>query len=338
VLRQYALATGAFPGGLAPRVLSRERSDYDEREWKVPVRPEERASTQCWTRTAIEPSWPDHVREEETYQFLAVDGGAMNNEPFELARQKLAGDDESNARSPDNAIRSILMVDPLPSERVTAQMGARDDDTLSVLQGLFGSLLTQARFKPDELILANSPDVYSRFLIAPKRGDEEHPIASGMLGGFGGFLKKEFRMHDFQLGRRNCQRFLQEYLVIPKKHCRKNPVFRHYSPEELDDMLERFSGETDDMMPIIPLVGSAKSEEFPLVWKTLRINDRELKALKSKIEGRAESIMDALLNKYVDGWFSKTIARWVASNKRDQVVSRIMNDIRNELKEFGLKR
>ena len=145
-------------------------------------------------------------------------------------------------------------------------------------------------------------------------------------------------MHDFQLGRRNCQRFLQEYLVIPKEPCRKNPVFRHYSPEELDDMLERFSGETDDMMPIIPLVGSAKSEEFPLVWKTLRINDRELKALKSKIEGRAESIMDALLNKYVDGWVSKTIARWVESNKRDQVVSRTVSDIRNELKEFGLKR
>ena len=111
----------------------------------------------------------------------------MNNEPFELARQKLAGDDESNARSPDNAIRSILMVDPLPSERVTAQMGARDDDILSVLQGLFGSHLTQARFKPDELILANSPDVYSRFLIAPKRETRNTrllPECSGTLGGF----------------------------------------------------------------------------------------------------------------------------------------------------------
>ena len=91
MLRQYALATGAFPGGLAPRALSRERSDYDEREWKVPVRPEERASTQCWTRTAIEPSWPDHVREEETYQFLAVDGGGDEQRAVRAGPSKTSG-------------------------------------------------------------------------------------------------------------------------------------------------------------------------------------------------------------------------------------------------------
>jgi len=336
VLRQYALATGAFPGGLAPRALRRERSDYDKREWNVPVRPDGTTPTQCWKRTSIEPSWPGQMRDEKAYRFLAVDGGAMNNEPFELAHRKLAGDDEFNPRSPGDATRSILRVDPLPAERVTA--GEHADDILSVLQGLFGSLLTQARFKPDELILANSPEVYSRFLIAPKRGDEEHPIASGMLGGFGGFLKKEFRMHDFQLGRRNCQRFLKEHLVIPREHCKKNPVFSHYSPGELDDMLEQFSGENANMMPIIPLVGSVQSEEFPLVWKTLRMSDGELNDLKTRIEDRAKSVVDELLNKYVDGWFSKAIARWVASSKRDQIVERIMSSIRDELSEFDLKR
>jgi len=38
-LRQYALAIGAFPGGLAPRVLSRLRADHDDRRWTVPLWP-----------------------------------------------------------------------------------------------------------------------------------------------------------------------------------------------------------------------------------------------------------------------------------------------------------
>jgi hypothetical protein len=174
-------------------------------------------------------------------------------------------------------------------------------------------------------------------LIAPKRGDEKHPIASGMLGGFGGFLKKGFRMHDFQLGRRNCQRFLQEHLVIPREHCAENPVFSHYTQEELDQLLERFAGENSDMMPIIPLVGSVASEEHPLVWKTMRMSDQELRGLRARIEDRTRAVVDELLDQYVDGWFSRTIAGWIAGSKRDLIVKRIMQDIKEELKEFDLK-
>jgi hypothetical protein len=70
-LRQYALATGAFPGGLAPRALSRPRADYDDRRFEVG----EKNGGQDGTRRSIEPSWPEGTRDDEEYRFLAVDGG-----------------------------------------------------------------------------------------------------------------------------------------------------------------------------------------------------------------------------------------------------------------------
>lgn len=335
-LRSYGLATGAYPGGLAPRTLSRNRSDYERREWDVPLRPKNGAS-KCWDRRFIVPDWPEDETEEE-YRFLAVDGGAMNNEPFELARRRLAGDNHFNPRSPKDATRSVLMVDPLPSEDGTGNPGGTD--LFSVVGALFNSLITQARFKPDELILAQQPDTYSRYMIRPKRtGDEgqeaEHPIASGMLNGFGGFLSKAFRMHDFQLGRRNCQRFLQKHFVIPRKHCPDNPVFRHYTSEELDRFSLESDGSAGPVMPIIPLVGSARSEEFPMVWKTLRMSDRELSDLREKIDRRAKLIANGIVAQYLDGW-AYYIARFITNMRYRRITDTVMDTITDELQAFDL--
>ncbi|MFB6232557.1 MAG: hypothetical protein ABEL04_15530, partial [Salinibacter sp.] len=192
VLRQYALATGAFPGGLAPRVLTRPRDDYLDRRWTVPL-PGGEGHGQCRERRSIDPAWPDGRRDKDEYRFLAVDGGATNNEPFGLARQKLAGGEELSSRPPSETTRSVLMVDPLPSDPVAGKGEPQDRSIPSVLAALFDSLIAQARFKPDELIRARSSTDHSRYVIVPTRRDQNgekvpHPIASEMLGGFGGFL------------------------------------------------------------------------------------------------------------------------------------------------------
>jgi hypothetical protein len=339
-LREYALATGAFPGGLAPRLLRRRRDDYEHREWEVPLRPDGGTTDQCWTRTSITPSWSAGLRDEEAYRFLAVDGGAMNNEPFELARQKLAGEDGFNPRSAEEATRSVLMVDPFPSGPETGRKTGQED-ILSVIQSLFGSLLTQARFKPDEVILANSSDVYSRYMIVPTRRDrdgnkEEHALASGMLNGFGGFLKEDFRMHDFQLGRRNCQQFLRNHFGIPTAACADNPVFQHYSPEER----ARFSVEVkgEEIMPIIPLVGSAEPEEHPLVWKTLRMTDQERSELEGRVKERTKTVLNGMVNQYFDGWLIRNVGRLLARKKTGTITGRIMEAINRDLEEFDLLR
>ena len=79
---------------------------------------------------------------------------------------------------------------------------------LQVAKSLLPMLKNQVRFKPDELAAALDNSCYSRWLIAPSRskpndsGDERYAIATGVLGGFGGFLDIKFRAHDYQLGRR----------------------------------------------------------------------------------------------------------------------------------------
>jgi hypothetical protein len=340
LVKQFALATGAFPGGLAPRYLSRKRIGYDLRKWPVPARPEDNGS-KCLEMKPIKPSWPASMLEDDDYQFLAVDGGVMDNEPLELARQKLAGNDGFNARSAHQSRRAVLMIDPFPAENTSDHIeDEAQDDLLSVFKILFGCLLTQARFKPDELMLANSKTVYSRFLIAPTRRERngdmaKYPIASGTLGGFGGFLSEKFRMHDFQLGRRNCQQFLRKYFAIPVNSCPKNPVFSHYSKEDLD----RFSFERDGekFIPIIPLTGSAQQEAFPLIWNTLRINNQEISDLRNRVEARTEIVTRKLLDQYIDGGFSKTMARLMIRLKRKSIVDNIMETIEKELREFKLR-
>lgn len=398
-LRQYALATGAFPGVLAPRRLTRSRADYNRREWDVPLRPDEEAPRQCSKRVPIRPSWPEGVPDDQKYRFLAVDGGAMNNEPFELARRRLAGEEDVNPRAAAAATRSVLMVDPLPSREPPDQAEEEDQDVLSVLGALFGSLLAETRFKPDELMLARSETVYSRYMIVPTRRGESgekvaHPIASEMVRGFGGFLERQFRIHDFQLGRRNCQQFLRKHFYIPKKECTDNPVFSHYDsreldrfsfppdkldygeseikkyleeyfdvPSKIDNYVETYFGETeqkenrdleryssgelscisderdrfadlnDEMMPIIPLTGSAKSEEFPLKWHTLRMEDEKIRELRSAFEGRTKLVLENILSQYIPDFAAKIAARW----KKGEVVDQIMDRITSGLEDYDLR-
>ncbi|MGQ2981873.1 hypothetical protein, partial [Flavobacterium sp.] len=78
----------------------------------------------------------------------------------------------------------------------------------------------------------------SSFIISPSREirDQngkvlkevfgEEAIACGTLAGFGGFLHKEFRIHDYYLGRYNCEIFLRDYFTIPASALSENPIFR----------------------------------------------------------------------------------------------------------------
>jgi hypothetical protein len=130
---------------------------------------------------------------------------------------------------------------------------------------LLDAYTQQARFAADDIELANREDVYSRFMVAPKRPtpplkQATYPeadgkwLASGALGGFGGFLHRKFRRHDFLLGRRNCQQFLVQHFTLPAENglfalWGKDPTLRAYY------LVPGVAGEPDQL-PIILLVGT----------------------------------------------------------------------------------
>lgn len=268
-----SLASAAFPVGLAPRQLTRRTRDYQRLPIVVPGGTTEAART-----ITISPCWSvRNPNPGEQYSFVNVDGGTIDNEPLELARIELAGGNPlaRNERDGRHADRAVIMVDPFVGLEPSGPSNMTDFSLIDGLISTFGALKNQARFRPQDLALAMEDTIYSRFLIAPSRKDRNgedssSSIACGSLGGFGGFLDIAFRRHDFFLGRRNCQRFLQKHLVLPAA----NPLFVDWTVEQKIQF--GFEGKTssgpEQMLPIIPLMPainpriSPRAEEREPKW------------------------------------------------------------------------
>ena len=211
--RMAALATGAFPAGLAPRTLQKPIADYN-----VSLR------VGRDTSHGFETIAPDkRIGALDTYEFVSVDGGTIDNEPLEIGRRLLA----PSGQLDDNGLtarKAIVLIAPFPNfiEVPPFLAGLRLKD---VLPQLMSTLVQQSRFKPDELAMALNANFFSRFLISPERDGNgsdaatRYPIASGVLHGFGGFIDESFRRHDFLLGRRNAQAFLRFHLALPEEHA-----------------------------------------------------------------------------------------------------------------------
>ncbi len=233
-LVRSAVASGAFPVGLSSRRLDVSYAELEGRAWPIDTDPHERRPRPILPKTIPGPV--------ATIGYVAVDGGVANNEPFELARYALRDVDRTqetwrlapNARSARDANRAVIMIDPFPEgpEMTLASDDApgkrRESSVLFAIKRLLPSLINQARFKPTELLNATDSSIHSRFLIAPSRTTPDGAklrgamaIASGFVGGFGGFFSRNFREHDYRLGQHNCRSFLHKYFVLDSK----NPVF-----------------------------------------------------------------------------------------------------------------
>ena len=124
-------------------------------------------------------------------------------------------------------------------------------------------MMGHLRTKPVELEEALLKNNYNQFLIAPSRDidgihvEGSKAIACGSLEGFGGFIHKEFRVHDFFLGRANCERFLREYFTVPKNTT--NPIFVNgYKNVNSDD----YVSEDKKGLQIIPIFTKQANEMY----------------------------------------------------------------------------
>ncbi len=295
-LAATALASGAFPIALAARSLSRPGSDYDYR-FVFP-----RADRNVvYSKPAIDRA--------DVYRFNAVDGGAMNNEPFELARVELAGLKARNPRRGRDAHRAVIMVDPFTDPQ--PNLPTPDRSLWATFAGLLKAFKAQTRFHQIDLTLAEAGDVYSRFMIAPSRNDVRGSgaIASGGLRGFLGFFCKDYRLHDYMLGRANCESFLREWFVLPSAHTttgehseRSNSLFQHWPQAALDDDTYK-SCRRKGHRQIIPLVGTAaEAQELPS-WPAGRFSgyDSLERDIKKRIDACYPSLADQLVKAFCQG-------------------------------------
>ena len=261
LLAVTALASGAFPFALASRSLSRPGSDYDYR-FVFPFAAKELVYS------------PPGIERAEQYDFSAVDGGTMNNEPFELAHRELAGSGARNPRAGEAARRALIMVDPFTDPQPGSALP--EGSLLGTFSALLSAFKAQSRFNQIDLTLTEADDVYSRFMIAPSRNGirGSRAMASGGLSGFLGFFSQHYRLHDYMLGRENCQRFLRDWFVLPsaQEQCGdcpegSNPLFRDWSQAALENEDYRSrSVYRKEHRQIIPLVGSAAEPQRLQDW------------------------------------------------------------------------
>ncbi len=317
VYRTSALATGAFPVGLAPRIIARSDTAFYRAAqtfgYEDPLTHEFRSVAPDVAFNKVAP-----------YSFVSVDGGVIDNAPLELARRYLSGSGAAhNARGGRGADKAVLLIAPFPNFAATPP--ADDNDLLSsVLQRLLATLIDQARFKPEELRLAANDTCFSRFMISPTRigngtpAAKQFPIACGVLNGFGGFLDELFRRHDYLLGRRNAQAFLRWNFGLPESNERlfkgvainrdrwhvrdaDNQTATLTAADETKLGKKTFAETVDGQkttfgFPIIPLVDRLLTPIEIQAADMPKPQDVDRVALGAKIDARARKVIKTLID------------------------------------------
>jgi hypothetical protein len=338
MLAKAALATGAFPFGLAPVKLDRIWGHYKTRTF--PVNKFENGRYVPAFQNLL-PESNESFKDTDPYPFTSVDGGLLDNAPFDLAHRALVetrgSGNEQDARFSD---RAIILIAPFPDSKATEDY-KHPTGPLALAGAIADSLMKQVRFNPEELILASDPNVGSRYLISPTRGDAEPKlkhgnIACGTLGGFGGFLSEQFRYHDFMLGRRNCQRFLQQYFVLPEK----NPLFVHWAGMDEAEKSDFYVGPppgaklAGKYLPILPLAGSAKEPINIEKWPAY--SEKELDKLLERVAARYTSVGNLVIDLYADGFFFKRLLRFGLWSQKSKIMRSIRGSVKKSLIEYGI--
>src|SRR5690606_1923970 len=241
-LRDATLSTAAFPIGLKSREVSISKK-YIERYPKYLF----------GTRKGITAVIDEN---EDVYKFNSIDGGLINNEPFAIGLKILK---EKNPGIKDN--HAVIMVDPFPNQDHETTEPV-EQNMVSVAKGMFKALRNQVMFNQDGILDALTTNNRTRFLIAPSRKENINGVwqrafnnlASAPISGFGGFLDKSFRKHDFELGRKNCQAFLRYYFSVEKEK-----IEQRLGTKATKEAMDRFSYSNppkditgDFYFPIIP--------------------------------------------------------------------------------------
>jgi hypothetical protein len=332
VLGTAALASGAFPIGLAPRTIERDGANFT---YRFVVVPGDGATPAQVAR--LQPDWLNDAV-PAPYRTVVVDGGTMDNEPLELARVELAGVAGRNPREGTLAARASILIDPFPDQAGTVDEPGRGQkgDVLAVGMALMGAWKDQARFDPVDLALAADENTYSRFLIGPSRGKSPESngfaLACGALGGFSGFLCQAYRHHDYLLGRRNCQQFLRNHFSLPIDN---QPVMSAVNPRLKQPGSPWLSpGGGPPSLPIIPLTGALANEEPLPSWPKNAYDPASLRAPET---ARIDAVVDNVLRNSVQlNWFFRWAAKIGLAKVRSTMIDKSIDIVTAQLKARGL--
>ena len=322
ILQKAAMATGAFPIGLAYRIFPRQLHHVQN---NVLLK---KLHGQNFRLGA------DDINDNKYYAAF-IDGGLINNEPFELTKWLLQRQVKNDRliNNPDNFNSTILMIDPFPTEiKDNEKLFSFDDEAdasypfnlLGAANKFFSVLRKQVLVKHGIIEDAFNRNNYSCFVIAPSRHSRRkdgsfvkhngsRAIASGTLGGFGGFVAKEFREHDFYLGRLNCKSFLQKHFRIPAET--KNPIFKDAFSDKAKEIFIITDEETGEkFLPIIPDVKKLDdgAKTVKQLYKELLFpaySPAKFKSMRPHLTNRLKHIFDNNFDFSAMKWYERPFAK-----------------------------
>ncbi len=279
-----ARASAAFPGGFPPVRLERPVAHYD---WRFAITPG--GGSRPPEARPLVPRWPTPI-DDGSYVYDAVDGGVLNNGPFALVREGLAGLGGSLPRDPMSARAAVVVIDPFASV-ATIKPPEAAPDLVAVLGGMVDGMKQQARLSTSDLLLALDPMVGSRYLFtAARKGKTKDywggdALATSGVGAFIGFMARDLRVHDYLLGRRNMIGWLTNHFTLPAG----NPVFQGFR-----DLPGRSSFVVGGEVPIIPVVEHLRLGVGTPVpkWPDLTFDEGQLQRM---FTGRLSSVIAGLM-------------------------------------------
>jgi hypothetical protein len=311
LLKEAAKATGAFPLFLAPRKLERSSGDYYDSPWQ-PISSD--------VTVSAPPHWT--LTKNDTFATLNVDGGVTDNDPFQLSHDFLAIHNPQARRDPNtgelrnppganNANCAVLTVAPFPAENLYNPNYNLDQNgsVFGMLPNLISVLISQSRFQGETLAAVMSGMSYSRFVLAPSDTDNpnDDALQCALLGAFGGFFERGFRAHDYQLGRRNCQKFLKDHFRL----ATKNPIIARglgkFDAAGRAAVIKAFDPENTGYIPIIPVCGTAVAEVVAPARAT--ISASRVDEILDSIVGRLRAVTKRLLESAIGAGLEDLAAR-----------------------------
>lgn len=284
-------ASSAFPLALRSVPIILENTDYIRNNLKAIFN---------YNDKVVIPEYKDG------YEFLAVDGGMTNNEPlaetYRILEEKLGKEEARLAKT--------ILIDPFPSIHKDDEFNIEKDDMLSIVMPLYKTLRNQTLFKEKDLLTLLSDD-NSKTMIWPTRKSNKtgettykNAIASGGLGGFAGFLHRDYRRHDYSLGMKNCQNFLR-YIFTQ-------------APEKsgwTGSMVEKFEYTSEDGIKRLPII-----PDFRISHKGTVINSKGKEI--SSFKPRMEDIMDPYPEKDRDQVITKDLEKGI--KERLKAIMRVL--------------
>ncbi|WP_111709838.1 patatin-like phospholipase family protein [Lutibacter citreus] len=317
-------ATGAFPIGLAPRYFE---SDFPM-EYVYNSLAERKAFT---SQMDIELD----IDSKENFQFTAVDGGAINNEPFDEVLRCLV--DNHGPEDSVNPKYGTVLIDPFPNfedEKGAGKPNYEKTSIMDIIGNLIPTVLNQARNKQSDTYgtgLFKLMAFPRKLKLGSRKEVSYPPLATGAIGGFGGFIDIEFRKHDFFLGRDNARNFLRGIMFMEYDKTNPKSLFHGVSDEAIKKFGRNIKQEDGTMkvfMPIIPDVSKLNPDDDPnpsryTVQDFPKFNKEAFRKLEGPIKNRVKAILKAELNGKMSGWLwgigkgfiinkiSKKMTKWV---------------------------